>query len=149
MIFIILHPHPVKTMSEQITHEGIIDHIEKDMVSVRILSKSACAACHSKGMCSISEMTEKLIEIHNSGSHFTAGQEVNVILDQTMGNKAVVLGYLLPFVIMIITLVVASSFMSELWAGLSAIAILLPYYLLLYSFKNKLSKTFSFRIEPL
>lgn len=136
-------------MSERITHEGIIDHIEKDVVFVRILSKSACASCHSKGMCSVSEMTEKLVEIHNAGPQFTTGQEVNVILDQTMGNKAVVLGYLIPFVIMIVTLVVASSFLSELWAGLSAIAILTPYYLLLYVFKNKLSKTFSFRIEPL
>jgi len=136
-------------MSERITHEGIIDHITPDTVFVRIISKSACAACHSKGMCSVSEMTEKLVEIHNTGSHFTTGQEVNVILDQTLGNKAVVLGYLIPFVIMIITLVVASSFLSELWAGLSAIAILLPYYLLLYVFKTKLSKSFSFRIEPL
>jgi len=48
---------------------------------------------------------------------------------------------------MIITLVIASSVLSELWAGLSAISILLPYYLLLYIFKNKLRKTFSFRIE--
>lgn len=136
-------------MSDRITHEGIIDSIEKDTIFVRILSKSACAACHSKSMCSVSEMTEKLVEIHNAGSHFTTGQEVNVILDQTLGNKAVVLGYLIPFVIMILTLVVASSLFSELWAGLSAIAILPPYYLLLYVFRNKLSKTFSFRIEPL
>ena len=136
-------------MSDRITHEGIIDTIEKDTIFVRILSKSACAACHSKSMCSVSEMTEKLVEIHNAGSHFTTGQEVNVILDQTLGNKAVVLGYLIPFVIMILTLVVASSLFSELWAGLSAIAILPPYYLLLYVFRNKLSKTFSFRIEPL
>ena len=136
-------------MSERIFHEGIIDHIEKDAIFVRILSKSACAACHTKGMCSVSEMTEKLVEVHGSGSNYTAGQEVNVILDQTMGNKAVVLGYLIPFVVMIITLVVASSFLSELWAGLSAIAILIPYYLLLYIFRNALKKTFFFRIEPL
>jgi sigma-E factor negative regulatory protein RseC len=50
---------------------------------------------------------------------------------------------------MIITLLVASSFLSELWAGLSALAILFPYYLLLFIFKNKLSKTFSFQIEPI
>lgn len=136
-------------MSERIFHHGVIDHIENDVVFVRILSKSACAACHSKGMCSVSEMTEKLVEVRGASSNYKAGQEVNVILDQTMGNKAVVLGYLIPFVIMIITLVIVSNFLSELWSGLSAIAILIPYYLLLYVFRDALSKTFFFRIEPL
>lgn len=134
-------------MSEHITHEGIIDHIENDTIFVRIVSKSACSACHSKSMCSVSEMTEKLVEVQSSDSDYAAGQEVNVILDQTLGNKAVVLGYLLPFFVLIITLVVASSFLDELWAGLSAIGILLPYYLLLFIFKQKLRSTFYFRIE--
>lgn len=136
-------------MRERITHEGIIDHIGNDSVFVRILSKSACSACHSKSMCSVSEMTEKLVEVRGSVTEYKAGQEVNVILDQSLGTKAVVLGYLFPFIFMIITLLVGSSFLSELWAGLAAIAILLPYYLLLFIFKSKLSKTFSFHIEPL
>jgi sigma-E factor negative regulatory protein RseC len=134
-------------MSERITHEGIIDHIENDTVFVRILSKSACAECHSKGLCSVSEMTEKLVEVRGSSFDYTPGQEVNVVLDQTSGNKAVVLGYLIPFILLIVTLLVVSAFFSELWAGLSAIAILFPYYLMLFVFKHKLRKTFSFRIE--
>ncbi len=136
-------------MSERITHEGIIDRIEDDKIFVRILSKSACAECHSNGMCSVAEMTEKLIEVHNDSSGYSSGQSVHVILDRTLGNKAVVLGYLLPFIILLLTLVTASSFLSELWAGLSAIAILVPYYLMLFLFKEKLSNTFSFRIEHL
>ena len=136
-------------MSERITHEGIIDHIGNDTVFVRILSKSACAECHSKSMCGVSEMTEKMVEVHVQVSDYSPGQEVNVILDQSLGNKAVLLGYLLPFALMIFVLVAASSFLSELWAGLTAIAILPPYYLLLFLFKDKLSKTFSFRIEQL
>jgi len=134
-------------MSERISHEGIIDHIDNDTVFVRILSKSACAGCHSKSMCGVSEMTEKLIEVKQNVSGFNQGQTVNVILDRSLGNKAVLLGYLIPFIILITTLLISSSFLSELWSGLLAIAILIPYYLLLFTFKEKLSKTFYFRIE--
>jgi len=134
-------------MSERITHEGIIDRIGSDSVFVRILSKSACSACHSKGMCSVSEMTEKLIEVKHTGSDYTKGQTVNVVLDSSLGNKAVVLGYLIPFILLIVTLLVSSRFLSELWAGLLAIAVLVPYFLLLFIFKNRLSQTFFFRIE--
>jgi positive regulator of sigma E activity len=136
-------------MSERIVHEGIIDHISTDSVFVRILSKSACAECHSNGICSISEMTEKLIEIKVINPDFVVGQIVNVILDRSLGNKAVVLGYLFPFLLMIITLLIASHFFNELLSGLLAIAVLIPYFLLLSVFKNRLSKTFSFHIEKL
>ena len=134
-------------MSERITHEGIIDHIENDTVFVRILSKSACAECHSKSMCGVSEMTEKLIEVKQKGSGFTNGETVNVILDRSLGNKAVLLGYFIPFVVLITTLIVSSLYLNELWSGLLALAVLIPYYFLLFAFKDKLSKTFYFRIE--
>lgn len=134
-------------MSERIVHEGIIDNISSDSVYVRILSKSACAACHINGMCSVSEMTEKLVEVKVKKTDFVVGQMVNVILDRSLGNKAVVLGYLLPFLFMIVTLLVASQFLGELLSGLLAVAVLIPYYLLLFAFKNRLSKSFSFHIE--
>ncbi len=134
-------------MSERITHEGIIDHIESDTVFVRILSKSACAECHSKSMCSVSEMNEKLIEVKQKGFGFTTGETVNVILNRSLGNKAVLLGYFIPFILLITTLLVSSLYFGELWSGLMAVAVLIPYYLLLFVFKDKLSKTFHFRIE--
>lgn len=136
-------------MSERIVHEGVVDYMSSDSVFVRILSKSACAECHSNGICSVSEMTEKLIEVKAKNPDFIVGQMVNVILDRSLGNKAVMLGYLFPFLLMIVTLLVASQFLSDLLSGLMAIAILIPYYLLLSVFKNRLSKTFSFHIEHL
>jgi sigma-E factor negative regulatory protein RseC len=134
-------------MSERIFHEGVIDHIESNNVFVRILSKSACSACHAKSMCTVSEMTEKLVEVKTQGEKFNIGQSVNVIMDRSLGTKAVLLGYFLPFLIMIATLLITSAFLPELFAGLLSISILFPYFLLLYLFKDKMSKTFSFHIE--
>jgi len=92
-------------------------------------------------------MNEKLIEVKQKGSGYTTGETVNVILDRSLGNKAVLLGYFIPFILLITTLLVSSLHFGELWSGLMAVAVLIPYYLLLFAFKDKLSKTFHFRIE--
>jgi len=134
-------------MNEKIVHDGIIDRIENKTVFVRIISQSACASCHSKTMCSVSEMTEKIIEIKEMVSGHEVGQSVNVVLDRSLGDRAVLLGYFVPFCILMLTLLISSSFLNELWAGLLSVAVLFPYYLLLYLFKNRLSKTFSFHID--
>ena len=136
-------------MGERIIHEGIVDHMTADAVFVRILSKSACAECHSKSMCSVSEMTEKLIEVKQKASGFDNGELVNVILDRSLGNKAVLLGYFIPFLLLIFTLIISSVFLSELWAGLLSLAVLVPYYMVLFLLKDRLSKTFNFRIEKI
>ena len=136
-------------MGERIIHEGIVDHMTADAVFVRILSKSACAECHSKSMCSVSEMTEKLIEVKQKASGFDNGELVNVILDRSLGNKAVLLGYFIPFLLLIFTLIISSVFLSELWAGLLSLAVQVPYYMVLFLLKDRLSKTFNFRIEKI
>jgi len=134
-------------MNEKIVHDGIIDRIENKTVFVRIISKSACVSCHSKTMCSVSEMTEKIIEIKEMVSGYEVGQSVKVVLDRSLGDRAVLLGYFIPFCVLILTLLISSSFLNELWAGLLSVAVLFPYYLLLYLFKSRLAKTFSFHID--
>jgi positive regulator of sigma E activity len=59
------------------------------------------------------------------------------------------LGYVFPFLVMLITLIVmtAAGF-KESVAGLTAIAMLTPYYLALYlSGKNRSKSHFSFRLK--
>ncbi len=49
---------------ENISHPGIIEEVSKDKVFVKILSMSACSACHAKGMCSVAEVAEKIVEVN-------------------------------------------------------------------------------------
>lgn len=134
---------------ENITHPGVIDSISDDSVFVRILAKSACSSCHAKGMCSVAEIEEKIVEVKKEdGRGFAEGQEVTVSMQKSLGGKAVFLGYLLPFLILIGTLILVLSLSgNEGLAGLSAIGILIPYYLGLYLLRNKLKRTFSFKID--
>jgi sigma-E factor negative regulatory protein RseC len=70
-------------------------------------------------------------------------------MKKSLGGKAVLLAYIIPFIIMMLSLIILTLLnFSELFAGLFSIGILAPYYLVLYLLKNKLSKTFKFTISP-
>ena len=49
----------------EVCHNGRIKSIDGHKIEVVILSRSACSACHSKSMCSMTEMKEKSIDIYN------------------------------------------------------------------------------------
>ena len=38
-----------------IKHSGVVSRVTPDSVEVEIVSKSACAACHAKGVCGASD----------------------------------------------------------------------------------------------
>lgn len=134
---------------EEISHKGIITSVDENGYRVTIISESACAACHAKGFCTMSDMKEKVIDIPKNGSvEHKSGDFVKVTMKQKMGILAVILGYLFPFILLITTLLIVAGFtMNEGLAGLAAIAILVPYYSGLYFFRNSLKKKFSFAIE--
>ncbi|HNX42819.1 MAG TPA: SoxR reducing system RseC family protein [Bacteroidales bacterium] len=137
-------------MKPEVSHQGRIVEMDDQKISVQIISLSACATCRAKGMCSASDMTEKLIEVKNEHKYvFHQGDHVNLVMKQSMGNKAVILGYFLPFVLLLITLLISSQYTGELYAGLLSLGILVPYYILLYLLRGRLSKSFNFKIEPL
>ena len=136
------------SVSKSIEHKGIIDSINGNKISVSFIALSGCASCHAKGYCSTSDMKEKSVEVYDFSNLYKVGDEVTVMLKQSLGLKAVWLGYILPFVLVVTALIILSQITkSEAISGLGAIALLIPYYLVLFLFKNKLKKTFSFFIK--
>ena len=131
-----------------IAKNGVIDHVDDQKVYVRILSVSACASCHAKGVCTSLETSEKLIEIDKKDApSVTLGQNVKVSMSSVNGNLAVVFGYVIPFLILLIALIILANFISEGYAGLIAILSLIPYYFGLYLFRDRLKERFRFSIE--
>lgn len=137
-------------MSGEITHKGIIKKLSDKKIIVGIVNESACASCHAKGTCTAADMKDKEIEIAHFSGDFHAGQYVQVIGKTSQGFKALFYGYLLPFVLLMTVLIVASAVTGhEGLSGLLALSALLPYYLVLYLFRNKLKRSFEFEIKPL
>ncbi len=133
---------------DEIRHNGIVSAIYADHLVVTIINQSACSACHARGGCLASDMKEKEIEVPRPEGDYIQGQHVTVVLRESMGIKALFYGYLLPFLILILTLVVVLELTgNELVGGVSALAMLGPYYLLLYLIRDRMKKSFSFSID--
>ncbi len=133
---------------DDIKHEGRIVSIDEDTIKVSILSKSACASCHVKGMCSISDMKEKIIDVScPEDQAFKVGEKVIVSMRKSSGNRAVFLGYFLPFLLLVTALFVFNQVLQEEGiAAILSIGILIPYYIILFIRKEKIKKNFDFFI---
>ncbi|HCC70380.1 MAG TPA: hypothetical protein DEQ09_04415 [Bacteroidales bacterium] len=130
-----------------IEHTGIVKSVENKHVIVNIVQHPACSGCIASGICDLSDQKNK--EIKAVGLEgVRAGDEVSVIMKQSMGFRALFLGYLLPFLIVMLILIVMTSLsFSEPVSGIAAVSSLIPYYSLLYIKRNKIGKSFSFTIK--
>jgi sigma-E factor negative regulatory protein RseC len=132
---------------ETIQHDGIVKKVDNNSVVVSISSNSACSGCHAEGICGISGKEEKIVDVKGR-YNVSPGDTVTVLMEQSTGYKAVVLSYLIPLVIVIAGLIALNSLSaSELAAGLVSISLLLPYFLILYLFRKKINRSFTFTLK--
>ena len=133
----------------EITHRGRIVSITPEFTTVEIVSESACAACHAKGLCSLGDSKVKQVEVPTRGwDNYTVGQEVSVVLRATMGHKAVWLAYVVPLLVMVAALLgILSAGGSELAAGLGAIGAVAAYYAVIWLLRDRLRKEYVFNIK--
>lgn len=135
--------------SGAIEHKGIVARTEGRNVFVKVLAESACASCKIRPVCS-ADTKEKLIEVADNSVPVNPGDTVSVLISEKQGFKALFLGYLLPFILVLGSLLLIMSITGdEGMAGLFSILILIPYYLLLALFKKRFKKKFQFRIQKL
>lgn len=134
---------------ETISHEGVVTKITDDELEIKILAQSACAACHAKSACGMGEQAEKTLTVPRpKDKEFVLNQKVNVRMAIGQGNKAAVLAYLLPIILLLAVLFVCIGL--GLGEGLSAIISfisLVPYYIVLYLRRDKLKRQFEYTIE--
>lgn len=137
---------------ERIEHEGRVVAVDKDYISVEIVNKSACAACHAKGVCGASEESVKVVDVAQDITTLTedyqVGETVNVVMSSAMGTQAIWLAYVVPLAVLMLSILVFSLCgAGELLMGLGSLGIVALYYLGLFLFRNKISKIFIFSIE--
>ena len=134
---------------ETISHEGIVTKITDEELEIRILAQSACAACHAKSACGMGEQQEKILTVPRpKDKDFALMQKVNVKMAIGQGNKAAVLAYLIPILLLLAALFVCLGLgINEGLSALIAIVALIPYYIVLYLKRDKLKKKFEYSIE--
>jgi len=131
-----------------IEHTGIIDSIQDHRFRILIIQQSACSECDVKSACSIAGQMEKIVETTSFDSSFQVGDKVLLTGKSSFGLLAVFLAFVIPFFLILITLVILQSLVpNEIISGGIALFILIPYYLILSLFNKKFKTKFNFEIK--
>lgn len=136
-------------MGNNISHSGVVESVENGCVHVRIVQTSACAACKVAGYCNAAESKEKLVDVYcDNSSAYSVGQSVTVMASRQVAAHALLLGFGLPFLLLVGVLVIVLLVTdNELWAALSGLLALVPYYGVLFLLRDRLRDKLSFWIE--
>lgn len=138
-------------MADIIKHQGIVENINGSHLKVRIVQTSACAACSAKGHCASADTKEKIIDVTTAdASSYRPGDRVIVFGELSMGMMAVLLAFIVPFCILVISVFIFMAVWNdELSSALCSLALLIPYYYILWLNKARMGKRFSFSVKPI
>lgn len=136
-------------MSSRIEHTGTIEAINGNTIHVRILQSSACAGCKVAGHCSAAESKEKTIDVYDANAHeYNVGENVELYTDAHVGYMAEIYAFGIPFILVIaVLMIMLAATGSEALSAAGALAVLIPYYLIIYLLRNKIARQVYFHIE--
>ena len=126
-----------------------MESVAEGCVKVRILQTSACAACKVASHCNASDKKEKIVEVFcDDAASYQKGQEVRVTASKQVAANALLLGFGLPFLLLMLILIVTLKLSgTEGVAAIAALASLAPYYLVLWLFKDRIRQRLAFALE--
>lgn len=132
-----------------VKHEGVVSKVSKNSITVSLKGNLHCEACNAKSACGVSDSDTKEIEIETSSQTLELNENVEVFLKKDLGLKAVFWAYVFPFILLFAVLLVASTLFDEWIAGLLAIGVLIPYYLLLHVLKSSFKNAFKVSVSKI
>lgn len=124
--------------------------VSGNVAHVAIVQSSACSACKAKSMCMSSESQQKEMDAQML-EPMKPGDKVEVEVRERLAWKAVLLAYVLPFVVMMAVIAVLdfTTDWSEAVVGTLSLCAIALYYIGLSVFKHRLQKQFSFTARKL
>lgn len=133
-------------MAQIASHDGKVIAVSPRLVKVEMHVVSACSSCKAHASCTFVDKADKVVAVEtDEWKQFNEGDHVTVTVNESLGLLAVLLAYILPAVLLIAAVVLLSLFThSEIIAAALPIVIVAIYYLILYRFRNRLQKKFSF-----
>lgn len=132
-----------------ICREGIVRAIDGDEITVEVIVSSACSGCHAKSICIPSDRRQERIVVQNTrNERYEVGETVELLLETSAGNKAVVLAYVIPLFVLMVLLFgcYAITHKELLSVGISVLGVVI-YYLILKSAGKSVEKGIEFGIR--
>ncbi len=135
---------------KEIRHDGIVESVGNDgHVRVRITQTSACASCKIASHCNASESKVKIVDVyHCEQAGLSVGDNVVVTTSQAAAGRALLLGFGLPLLLLLAVLgAMLMAGNDEGTSAITALAVLLPYYLVLWLCRDRIAGNISFQLE--
>lgn len=143
-------------MENLIRHDGTIESIEGSHIKVRILQttddpsaegQEGCAACKVASRCHAAQTGMKVVEADGGDGHWQVGQRVTVEARASMAGRALLIGFGGSLLLMLAVLAAAlATGCSEGLTALLMLGSLLPYYLAVWLWRDRLARQLAFRI---
>lgn len=125
---------------QSVIHSGIITEVHEDHVNVVLNEAVACTSCQLKSACGADQADLKELKVLTRGKHYNKGTAVTVGMHQSMGLKAVLLAYVVPFIILMTVLILSQNVLEEWLSGLLVLAFIVVYFWLLKRLDKIISK---------
>ncbi len=130
-------------MADEIRHEGVVVSVQGTEARVRIVQNSACSGCQAKSMCTAAESKEKMIDCRMMES-LAVGDKVMVTVARRLGWTAVLLAFILPFILLMVSVWLGTIWLGEALGGTIGLCSLIPYYAILAACRGKIQRKFDF-----
>lgn len=137
-------------MAKIMEHEARIVAVYPDekRVDAEMVVTSACGSCKAKAVCGGGESEVRQISAFtNHPEVYKVGDEVTIAIEQIMGYKAIFFSYIMPLIVMLLTLVLTHGRYGDLVAGVSALGACAIYFVVLALFRNRLEKVIVFTVR--
>lgn len=134
--------------NKTLCHEAIVKKIDGDKITVQMHVESACATCHTRHLCGMSESKlEELVIDNFYHEQFEVGENVQVEIKNTLAWKAIIICYLVPFIILICTLfILTKTIKQELMSVLFSLGAVALYYFVVWLFRDRIEHNTQFII---
>ncbi|MGD9638313.1 MAG: SoxR reducing system RseC family protein [Alphaproteobacteria bacterium] len=129
--------------------EGVVSAIDDNNISISI---SVCSGCHASGNCAMKHSSERIIQAAQNPKYkeLKIGSKVLVSVDKKFGIKSIYYCYIIPFFVLITSLVAGYSVLeNELLSVILSILALVGYYFFLYFYSKTKANNPNFIIEIL
>lgn len=138
-------------MEKKINHVGKVVAIGEGEISVLVERGDACSHCESKKSCAMMATTNQTVTIKDRNfQNYSVGEDVTVSINTSLGMKAVLLAYIIPLLVLMLSLAVGfSCFSSELLQVVVALIPTVCYYIILYRFRHRIEQRFRLTVSKL
>ena len=145
------HESLIDNTMNYVSHKGRICGIDPDFTRVEIVSTSACSECHARSICLPSDRKQEFVMAHTlSDEQFVPGEHVQIVLRRSLGNKAVLLAYMFPFLILLISLFGCYALThNEILSVLVCIVCIGLYYAFMIKRSKQIDKQFVFYVKKI